>query len=105
MYAVVFITVGGKEEGQRIAHALVEEGLAACVNIIEGIESVFWWEGKPAVSSEHLLFIKTTKDKLDPLVRRVKEMHSYSLPEIIWINLDGGLEGYLEWIKKSTQRA
>ncbi|MGQ9759723.1 MAG: divalent-cation tolerance protein CutA [Candidatus Methanomethylicaceae archaeon] len=105
MYAVVFITVGSKEEGQKIAQSLVKEGLAACVNIIGGIDSVFWWEGKPEVASESLLLVKTTKEKLNLLVRRVKELHSYTLPEIIWLNLDGGLEGYLEWIKDSTQRA
>ncbi len=104
MYAVVFITVGGKDEAQKIAHELVNEGLAACVNIIGGVESVYFWKGKTEVAEEQLLFVKTTKERLDSLVRRVKEMHSYSVPEIIWIDLDGGLKEYLEWLKSSTHK-
>ncbi|MCX8182208.1 MAG: divalent-cation tolerance protein CutA [Candidatus Methanomethyliaceae archaeon] len=105
MYAVVFITVGSKEEAKRIAHELVDKGLAACVNIIGGVESVFYWEDKINTAHECLLIVKTTKEKLDLLVKRVKELHSYSVPEIIWVTLDGGFEGYLDWVKKSIERA
>ncbi|MCQ5363190.1 MAG: divalent-cation tolerance protein CutA [Candidatus Methanomethylicia archaeon] len=104
MYAVVFITVGSKEEAHRIAHDLVNEGLAACVNIIGGVESIFYWQGKTEAAPEHLLIVKTTKDRLDLLVKRTKELHSYSVPEIIWFALDGGLKEYLDWVRKSTER-
>ncbi|MEM3039419.1 MAG: divalent-cation tolerance protein CutA [Candidatus Methanomethylicaceae archaeon] len=104
MHAVVFITVGSKEEAQRIAHELVDKGLAACVNIIGGVESIFYWEGKTDIAHEHLLIVKTTTDKLDNLVKKTKELHSYSVPEIIWLALDGGLEEYLKWVKKTTER-
>ncbi len=104
MHAVVFITVGCKEEAKKIAQELVDKGLAACVNIIDGIESVFFWQGKTEITSENLLLVKTTKDKLELLTKKVRELHSYSVPEIIWLNLDGGLKEYLDWVKKSTER-
>ncbi|MBC7112817.1 MAG: divalent-cation tolerance protein CutA [Candidatus Methanomethyliales bacterium] len=105
MYAVVFITVGSKDEAHRIAHELVNKGLAACINIIGGVESVFYWQGKIETAPEHLLIVKTTKDRLDLLVKRTKELHTYSVPEIIWFTLEGGLKEYLDWIKNSTERA
>jgi len=104
MYAVVFITVGSKEEARRIALELVNKGIAACVNIV-GTESIFFWQGRTEIVPEYLLIVKTTKEKLDLLVKRTRELHSYSVPEIIWFVLDGGLKEYLDWVKSSTERA
>lgn len=103
MFIVTFITVGSKDEAKRIASKLVEEKLAACVNIIDDIESIFLWKGKIEEAKEVLLIIKTKIDKIEDLVNKVKELHSYEVPEIIWFELKGGLKSYLNWIEESLK--
>ena len=95
---VVLITAGSQEEADRIAHALVAEMLAACVNILPGVTSVYRWEGEVQRDQEWLLVAKTTREVLDDLVRRVQATHSYDLPEIIALPVVGGSKGYLRWI-------
>ncbi|MCS7097368.1 MAG: divalent-cation tolerance protein CutA [Candidatus Methanomethyliaceae archaeon] len=103
MFKVAFITVGSMDEGRKIAKKLVEEKLAACVNIINGLESIFLWKGKIEEAREVLLIVKTKADKIESLVKRVRELHSYEVPEIIWFDLEGGLKSYLDWIEESLK--
>jgi periplasmic divalent cation tolerance protein len=101
-FIVVFVTVGSSAEGRAIAHALVEEGLAACVNRIPGIRSIYRWEGKIEESEEELLLIKTRAEIFSNLEKRIRELHSYSVPEIIAVPVVSGNEAYLSWLKQQV---
>ena len=101
-YIVVLVTAGSKEEAQKIARGLLEEKLAACVNIIDGVESHFWWQGKIDIVKEALLVIKTKKELFNKLAKKVKSLHSYSVPEIIALPIVTGNTEYLNWINDST---
>ena len=102
MYVVVLITCQGMEEGRLIAAALLKERLAACVNIIEGAESHFWWAGKLHEANEALLMVKTKKSLLRELIKKVKSAHQYENPEIIAIPVIGGSKEYMKWIDEET---
>lgn len=95
---VVLTTCGDRDTAQRIASSLVEEGLAACVNILPGVWSVYMWEGKATQDEELLLLAKTDASRYQALERRVLELHPYELPEIIALPVAGGLESYLKWV-------
>ena len=95
---VVLITAGSQEEADRIAQALVGEMLAACVNIVPGVTSVYRWEGEVQRDQEWLLVVKSRREALDDLVQRVQALHSYDVPEVIAWPLSGGSEDYLQWI-------
>lgn len=101
---VVLVTVSGPEEGKRIGEALVADKLAACVNQAGGIASLFWWEGKIQREAEELLIIKTRPELLEELSRRVKELHSYTVPEILALPIVGGNPEYLAWVEEATRR-
>ena len=83
---------------------LLNEKLAACVNIVKGVESMFWWEGKIDQASEALLIIKTKKSILRKLIKTVKSVHSYTVPEIIALSILDGNQDYLKWIDESVRR-
>lgn len=97
-YVVVLLTSGSREEAERLASSLVEERLAACVNLVPGLSSTYWWEGEVERAEEVLLVIKTHQDLLDSLVERVKALHSYTIPEVIALPILGGNEDYLRWV-------
>jgi len=97
-YIAIFITASSKKEGTRIAQALLKKRLAACVNILDKIESFFWWEGKVDHAKEVLLIVKSKKDKFDRIKELVKSLHSYQVPEIIALPIVGGYRPYLKWI-------
>jgi periplasmic divalent cation tolerance protein len=99
---VVLMTAGSQEEAERIARALVVEKLAACVNVIPGVTSIYHWEGEIQQDQEWLLVAKSRRDVLDHLVRRVQALHSYDLPEIIALPLVGGSEAYLRWLDEQV---
>jgi periplasmic divalent cation tolerance protein len=99
---IVLVTAGTGEEASRIAEALVSEHLAACVNILAGVESVYWWEEKVTRDSEVLLIIKTTGERYAELEARVKQLHSYSTPEVIAYRIERGSPDYLNWLRQST---
>src|SRR3990170_4819722 len=101
-FIVVYVTVSSFEEGDRLAHTLVEERLAACVNRLRPIQSVYRWEGKIEQSEEELLIIKTRGELFDRLKTRVQELHSYSVPEIIALPILEGSEPYLKWLKEQV---
>ncbi|MFZ0592925.1 MAG: divalent-cation tolerance protein CutA [Bryobacteraceae bacterium] len=92
-------TCDNEDEAQRLATALVEERLAACVNIIPGLTSIYRWHGVVERASEHLLLIKTTEEQRLALEDRLKQLHSYEVPEILKIPITGGHEKYLAWLK------
>ncbi|PON70502.1 Divalent ion tolerance protein [Trema orientale] len=100
---VVYVTVPNKEEGKKLAESIVKEKLAACVNRVPGIESVYQWEGKVQTDSEELLIIKTRQSLLEALTKHVEENHPYDVPEVIALPINGGSTPYLEWIKNSTR--
>jgi periplasmic divalent cation tolerance protein len=95
---LVLSTFGDAEEARRVARTVVTEGLAACGNIIPRIESIYRWQGKVETSEETLVFFKTTKDRYAALEARIRELHSYEVPEIIAVPVDSGFGPYLEWV-------
>jgi len=98
---VVFVTSSDTGEAARLADTLVSEQLAACVNVVPGIESVYRWEGKITRDIETLLIIKTTDARYAELERRIKELHSYTTPEVVAIRIERGSEQYLNWLRDS----
>ena len=99
---VVFVTSGSEEEALKIAHALVEERLAACVNLVSPIRSIYRWEGKIWDEKECLLIIKTQTARVEDVEKKVQSLHSYSLPEIIALPIVTGSPSYLNWLKEMT---
>jgi periplasmic divalent cation tolerance protein len=99
---LVITTAGAKDEARAIADALVERKLAACVNILPGVESVFRWKGEVEFANEHLLIIKTTAGCFEQVRDAIKELHSYELPECIRISIEDGSAAYLQWIQESV---
>lgn len=97
-YILVHVTVKNTEEGRKIAKSLVKHRLAACVNITPEVESHFWWKDKLDTAKEAMLFIKTKETLLPELIKSIKKLHSYSIPEIIALPITGGSRDYLEWI-------
>src|SRR6202142_1083267 len=100
---LVLTTCGSVEEARSIAHALVERQLAACVNIVPQIESVYRWQGEVETEAEWLLIIKTTLAAFDRVREALSELHSYELPECIEIGIEDGRAAYLEWIGESVR--
>ena len=104
-HVIVFITAPSKEIGREIANTLLDQKLAACVNIISPINSLYIWEGKINDDEEALLVVKTRADLLkDGLVPAVKSVHPYEVPEILALPILMGLESYLEWIEEVTDQ-
>lgn len=104
MNIIIFVTAGNAKEAGVIASALVKEKLAACVNIIGRVSSLFSWKGKIDKASESLLIIKTRRPQLKKIIRRVKSLHSYSVPEIIALPIIAGERTYLKWLNDCTRR-
>lgn len=100
---VVLVTCGSEEEALKIANALVDAHLAACVNLIAPVRSIYRWEGKIWDEKEWLLIIKTQKQRFEALEKRVRSLHSYSVPEIISLPITEGSSAYLNWIRENTE--
>ena len=100
---VVFVSCAGKEQAEKMAGTLVEERLAACINVLPGVRSCYVWEGKLTWVDEALLVIKTTRDTFRALERRVGELHTYEVPEIIGTKIEMGSEKYLKWVGDSVE--
>ncbi|MDB6172284.1 MAG: divalent-cation tolerance protein CutA [Chthoniobacteraceae bacterium] len=96
---LVLSTFGNADEARRVARLLVEERLAACVNVIPAIESIYRWEEKVETATEVLVLIKTTSDRYPALEARIKALHSYELPEVLAFRAHDGLPGYLRWVE------
>lgn len=98
-FFVAFSTTDSEEEASTIAKTLVEENLAACVNIVSNLRSVYRWSGKICDEKEFLLIIKTASTNCEQLKNRLKELHHYEVPELIFLPIVDGLPDYLDWLK------
>jgi periplasmic divalent cation tolerance protein len=95
---LVLTTASSAEEAKKIARAMVESRLAACVNIVPKLESVYRWEGKVEEAQEYLLLIKTTAEAFPAVREKIQQLHSYKVPECIAVAVEEGSEAYLKWI-------
>ena len=97
-FIVALVTVGSADEGDRLARALVESRLAACVNRLKAVQSIYRWQGKIESSEEELLIVKTRRDLFERLKEKIQQLHSYQVPEIIALPIIEGSENYLRWL-------
>ena len=102
---LIYVTVETEEEAMRIGNELVKSRLAACVNLIGGMTSLYWWEGKVQQGAEVVLIAKTRAELVDALTEQVKSLHSYSCPCVVALPLLGGNQDFLEWIGTETRSA
>jgi len=101
VFSLVLTTVKNRIEAKRMAEKLVSEKLAACVSAIPNVTSVYRWRGKVERAREVMLVAKTSAKKLDRLIHRIKELHSYEIPEILVLRVELGLPEYLKWLEES----
>lgn len=103
MFLLVLTTVKNRAEAKRLGEKLVSEKLAACVSALPNVNSTYRWRGKLERARENLLLIKTSNEKLDRLIPRIKELHSYEVPEILVVPIELGLPEYLKWVEESLR--
>jgi periplasmic divalent cation tolerance protein len=101
-YILVLITASSEKEGEKIGDALVKERLAACVNLLGGVKSTFRWKGRITSEQEVLLLVKTKDRLFQKLKKRVQELHSYEVPEVLALPILAGFEKYLSWVEEET---
>ncbi len=99
---IVLTTTGSKAEAQKIGRALIERNLAACVNVVGPIESVYRWKGAVETAEEFLCIVKTRTAAVDKVSAAIKELHSYELPECLVLPIEGGSSTYLAWIGENV---
>jgi periplasmic divalent cation tolerance protein len=99
----VLITVPDADVGASLARTLVEERLAACVNLVPGVRSIYRWEGEVQDDREVLLIVKTREDALPALTARIGALHPYDVPEVIALPIAGGSEAYLAWLRGAVE--
>ena len=99
----VYMTAKDKNEALKIGRALVEDRLAACVNVIDNMTSLYWWEGKVQEDNEVVLVAKTKQSLVEGLIEKVKTLHSYSCPCVVSWDIEAGNEAYLKWIDDETR--
>lgn len=99
---IVLMTAPNRKEATRIARSLVMERLAACVNIVPEVTSIFHWEGRVQKGREVLLILKTTSRRYPALEKTIRSIHSYQVPEIVAVPVERGLDQYLEWVREET---
>jgi periplasmic divalent cation tolerance protein len=99
----VYITAPDRDDALRIGRTLVEERLAACVNVFDGMTSVYRWQGAVEQAQEAVLIAKTTQERFEPLARRVRELHSYECPCVVSWEIGSGSPPYLEWIERESR--
>ena len=100
----VYMTAGSEEEARAIGSVLVADGLAACVNMIEGMKSIYTWKGKIEEDEEVVLIAKTTDERLPELTEKVRSLHSYDCPCVVALPSTGGNPEFLQWIVDQVQR-
>ena len=98
----LYVTVGNREEAEQIARLLVQERLAACVNLLPNMQSYYWWEGSVQHGEEIVLIAKTTVEKTNQTIDRIKSLHSYSCPCVVALPVMDGNQDFLEWIRTET---
>jgi len=99
---ILVLTTVPEEEAEALARTLVEERLAACVNVHAPMTSLYWWKGNVERDDESQLVIKTTRARLEALTARIHELHTYELPELLIVPVAWGSEGYLDWVRASV---
>jgi periplasmic divalent cation tolerance protein len=99
---IIFITAGNKTEANQIAKVLIQEKLAACVNMIDPVESVFKWQNKMSQEKEILMMVKSINRNMDKIITMVKQNHSYDVPEIIAMPIISGSKEYLSWLREES---
>lgn len=102
---LILTTCATRDEAERIARALVEERLAACVNLVPGLTSIYRWQGEIDTSSEILLLMKTTAAKVDQVQDAIRRLHSYELPELLVLSVESASQAYGDWIMSSVGEA
>jgi periplasmic divalent cation tolerance protein len=102
MTRVCLVTCPDVEVGKRLARELLHEKLVACVNVVPGVASLYWWEGQVQEDSEVLLVLKTTEERVDALKERLPQLHPYSVPELLALPVQDGLAPYLRWVAESV---
>ena len=102
-FIVILSTVGSADEASRIAEKLVGSHLVACVNILSGIQSIYWWNNALQKDQELLMIMKTERSKFEDVKKAIRSLHSYEVPEIISLSIENGLEEYLAWIENSLR--
>lgn len=100
---LIYMTAGSKDEARMIGKALISAGLAACVNIIENMYSMYMWDGKLQDDTETIMIAKTTKDRLPDLIEKVKSLHSYECPCIVSLPVSDGNPAFLKWIANEVK--
>jgi len=100
---LVLTTAESQNQARRIADALIERRLAACVNIVSGVQSIYRWKGKAEEADEWLMWIKTTAAAFERVCDTIKELHSYELPECMCLAIEDGSPEYLKWIEESVK--
>ena len=101
---IVFMTASSREEAEKIANSLVEKRLAACAQIISDIQSIYWWEEKLCNDKEVFFVAKTTAALFSELTLEVKRLHTYKVPEIVFLPIQDGLPEYLDWMHQVTKQ-
>ena len=100
---IVFSAIGAQPDAERVATSLVEERLAACVNIVPGVVSIYRWKGNVEQEPELMLVIKTLAERVEALKARLVQLHPYELPEVVVIPIGGGHAPYLAWIEEQVR--
>ena len=100
---MIYVTASSDEEALRIADAIVTERLAACANVVRGVTSMFWWEGRVQEGQEVTIILKTRDELVERLTNRVRELHSYDCPCIVALPITGGNKAFIDWIIAETR--
>ena len=102
-FMIFFVIVPNLDKGKEIALALVKNKLAACVNIVQNVISIYKWKGNVEEDAESLLIIKTKEEKSDLLIKKINELHNYEIPECIGFKIEKGSDNYLNWIRENVE--
>jgi len=99
----IILTTTPAEEGPKLARTLLEERLIACCNLVPGVTSMYWWQGKITTDTETLLVIKTVAERIETVMSRIRELHPYEVPEIVALPVETAFEGYVAWVRESCR--
>ena len=97
-----YVTAGSREEALAIGRTVVEERLAACANVLDGVSSIYWWQGTLEQASEAVLILKTRAELVERLTARIRELHRYDCPCVVALPIEAGNPAYLDWIARET---
>ncbi|MCW4022656.1 MAG: divalent-cation tolerance protein CutA [archaeon] len=101
---IVLMTASSKKEAENISHKLLEEGLIACANIVDGVSSLFWWKQKIEHENETLVIMKSSEKLFKEITQRIEELHSYEVPEVLALPIVAGSQRYLDWMKSNLEK-